>query len=133
MVALVLGFSVKINYLLIDQGIIVKERKVQSENIINYPKMSGYWDLPFIYINGNWSYTAGNYTWCSGDGSWQNPYVIENVTIDASSSPTGSGILIENSKQNYFIIRNCTIFNAGTGIKLENSTNGRLTENNCFF
>ena len=136
MVALVLGFSVKIDYLLIDQGNIVKERELQYESIISYPKMSSYWDLPFIHIDGNWSATASTYAWCSGDGSWGNPYTIENVTIDASGSPTGSGIIIENSKREYFLIRNCSVSNAGTdpfnaGIKLENTRNGTLVSNNC--
>ena len=74
--------------------------------------------------------------WCSGDGSWGNPYIIENVTIDASSSPTGSGIFINNSKNEYFRIENCTIFNVGAGqtnaaIKLDHTENGTLFDNNC--
>ena len=137
MITLVLGFSVNINYLLIDQGNIVKEREVKFENIISSPKCSGYYELPFIHIDGNWSYTVGNYSWCSGDGSWQNPYIIENVVINASNSPTGSGILINNSKEYYFCIKNCTVFNGGAGpydagIKLENSNNGTLSKNNLF-
>ncbi|MFW9948435.1 MAG: right-handed parallel beta-helix repeat-containing protein [Candidatus Odinarchaeota archaeon] len=108
----------------------------QNESILINPKLSGYWELNFIHIDENWSSTAGTYQWCNGDGSWNNPYTIENVTIDASSSPTGSGIFINNSKNEYFIIRNCTVHNAqsGTydaGIKLENTNNGSLILNNC--
>ncbi|GAH12473.1 unnamed protein product, partial [marine sediment metagenome] len=65
-----------------------------------------------------------------------NPYIIENVTIDATSSLTGSGFLIENSKNDYFIIRNCNVTNAGNtvddaGIKLKHTNNGTLINNNC--
>jgi parallel beta-helix repeat protein len=91
----------------------------------------------FIHIDGsnpnNWTWTAGNYSWCYFDNGY---YIIENVTIDASSSPTGSGIYIENSTNVYFIIRNCTIFNADnsffdSGIWLENTNNGTIIDNNC--
>ena len=99
-------------------------------------KISGYWSTNFIHVDGNWSETAFVYDWCSGDGSWGNPYTIENVTIDASTSPTGSGIFIYNSKNEYFIIRKCKIYNAGSetddaGIRLENSNNGSILGNNC--
>lgn len=100
-------------------------------------KKSGYWMLNFIHIDGNWSETAALPAgWCNGDGSWQNPFLIENITIDAISSLTGSGIFINNSKNEYFIIRNCTIYNAGSmsddaGIKLQNTNNGTLINNNC--
>jgi len=99
-------------------------------------KQAGYWNnFSFIHIDGNWS-TAAGYAWCSGDGSWGNPYTIENITIDATSSVTRSGIYIINSKNDYFIIRNCTVYNSGSvgidaGIKLENTNNGMLTNNNC--
>jgi parallel beta-helix repeat protein len=100
------------------------------------PVLSKYWDnFTFIHINGNWS-TAAGYEWCCGDGSWSNPYIIENITMNADSSPTGSGILIENSQNDYFVIRNCTVSNArfgnyDAGIKLENTCNGTLINNNC--
>ena len=96
-------------------------------------KKAGYWNLPFIHIDGNWSYTVGNYTWCSG--TWDNPYTIENVTIDASGSPLiyRNGIFIENSKYDFFIIRNCTVYhylpNMGNGIMMKNTNNGTLTNN----
>lgn len=100
-------------------------------------KKSNSWELTYIHINDNWSLTSLN-DWCNGDGSWSNPYVIENVTIDASSSPTGNGIFIENSKNVYFVIRNVTIFNAGidhedAAIKLRNTNNGNLFKNNCSY
>jgi len=92
-----------------------------------------------IHINGydpnsNWSW-ALDQDWCHlGDGSRSNPYIIENITIDAGGS--GSGILIENSINIYFKIKNCTVYNSGTedddaGIKLNNTNNGEINNNTC--
>ena len=107
-----------------------------TENELSIPKQSAGFLESFIHVDGNWSATVSTYAWCSGEGSWGNPYVIENVSIDASNSPTGSGILIENSKNDYFIIRNCTVYNAGSssydaGIRLQNTCNGTINDNNC--
>ena len=98
-------------------------------------KTSGFWsNFTYIHIKGNWT-VANETTWCKGSGTWNDPYIIENVIINATDSPTGTGILIEESYNDYFIIRNCTIFNAGNamydaGIKLENTNNGTLVKNN---
>ena len=109
----------------------------QKSNIVN-PKASGGYSETFIHIDGsianNWSWTAGNESWCYGEGTWENPYIIENVTVNCGG--TGSGILIENSDTDYFIIRNCTVYNSGSGlgsagINLDNTNNGVLTTNNC--
>ncbi|MFX1267286.1 MAG: NosD domain-containing protein [Promethearchaeota archaeon] len=103
-------------------------------------KASGYWILNEIYINDtetgvgakNWTWAASQ-DWCSGSGTWADPYIIENVTIDAEG--TGSGILIANSIK-YFIIRNCTTYNSqlsgnNAGIKLISTNNGTIRENYC--
>lgn len=108
-------------------------KEIRDEINLKSLKLSGAYIESFIHIDGNWSATT-SYDWCSGDGSWSNPYIIENVTIDASSSPTGSGIFINNSKNIYFIIRNCTVYNAPSGfydagIKLENTSNGTIINN----
>ncbi len=116
---------------------LVPENKFISDNNYSSLKQSDDWsNFTYIHITGlNWS-VAASYDWCNGDGSWSNPYVIENLTINASTSPTGSGIYIENSTNDYFVIRNVTIVNSGTtvydgGIKLDNSSNGTLILNNC--
>ena len=89
-----------------------------------------------IHINGNsgWASakTAGI---CTGDGTYSDPYVIEDLEIDAESS--GSCIVIENSDV-YFRIENCTFYDSGSspdhsGIFLQDITNGQLIENNCSF
>ncbi len=91
----------------------------------------------------NWSW-AQNQPWCTGNGTWDAPYIIENLTINAQNLT--SGIRIKNSNKP-FIIRNCTLLN-GTkkvdegesvagGLVLENATNGLLYNNtltkNVFF
>jgi len=105
-------------------------------------KQSGFWDLTEsqIFIDDsatgvgahNWTW-AETQPWCSGSGSWADPYVIENVTIDGKYS--GRCIEIMNSNT-YFIIRNCTIYNSstsasGAAIKLSSVDNGKLINNNC--
>ena len=105
-------------------------------------KQSGFWDLTGnpIYINDlatgvgahNWTW-AETQPWCSGSGSWADPYVIENVTIDGQGS--GNCIEIRNS-DDYFIVRNCSLYNSGSnfddaGIKLDNVDSGKIINNNC--
>jgi len=96
------------------------------------PKTSGFWVENFIHINRNWSITTSK-VWCSGSGTYEDPYIIENVIINRGGY--GNGILIENSSV-YFIIKNCTVYNSGTipdngaGILFENVTNGKITLSN---
>ncbi|MHA1191714.1 MAG: hypothetical protein ACTSP9_05395, partial [Promethearchaeota archaeon] len=73
-----------------------------AQTELSIPHQSAGYSESFIYIDGNWTETATTYDWCYGDGSWSTPYVIENVSINAISSPTGSGILINNSLDVYF-------------------------------
>jgi parallel beta-helix repeat protein len=103
-------------------------------------KSSTFWNLTGSPISiddsnpsNNWSYTASHYDWCSGSGSWIDPYIIENVTIDGQGS--GSCIEIKNSDV-YFIIRNCSLHNSSSftgkaGFKLYNVDNGKIINNNC--
>ena len=106
-------------------------------------KSSGYWVLNSIIIDdtggGDYAWiTAAAEDWCSGSGTWSNPYVIENVTFNANN--VGSALLIRNSDK-YFIIRNCTFHNSGSftgeyndaGLSLNNTKNGILIDNDCSF
>ncbi|TFF90707.1 MAG: hypothetical protein EU548_01620, partial [Promethearchaeota archaeon] len=113
-----------------------------NEQIINKkelkkPKSSDYWDNIYrIHIKyDNWS--ATDLPWIQNrTGTWDDPHVIENITI--SSNGIRDGILIEDSNQS-FIIRNCTILNCGDpamphsygAIKLKRSSNGTIMDNNC--
>ncbi|MFX1393399.1 MAG: nitrous oxide reductase family maturation protein NosD [Promethearchaeota archaeon] len=105
-------------------------------------KSAGFWTLsPFVIDeSGGGDYTweeAALQPWCNGAGTLADPYIIENVTVNGGGS--GNGIEIRNSNV-HFIIRNCTVYNAGdyfaifdgdAGIKLVNTDNGILTNNNC--
>ncbi|MEM4308139.1 MAG: NosD domain-containing protein [Thermoplasmata archaeon] len=88
-----------------------------------------------IHINGNGQFDAAHGV-IGGDGSQANPYIIENYEINANGG--SYGIWIENTTA-YFIVRNCTVYNAtaylsepeGAGIALNNVTNGKLEYNIC--
>ena len=83
-----------------------------------------------IHINGNsgWA-NAKTMGICTGSGTYSNPYVIENLEIDGKGS--SYSILIENSNV-YFRIENCTVYNSWEVIKLSNSTNGILIDNDFY-
>ena len=107
---------------------------------INTPKDSGFWDLNNITIDDDggtygalkWDQAVAE-DWCYKQNGL---YIIENVTINAGG--TGDGILIRDSTVP-FIIRNCTVYNAEgggsggiyAGIKLYQTSNGTITNNNC--
>ncbi len=109
-------------------------------NDVKSPISSGSWILNSIHIddsgasgNGTWAGWAQGKPWCTGLGTKNDPYIIQNVTIDGENKT--DCILIKNSIK-YFIIRNCTLFNARnsddySGIRLDNVDNGRIIDNNC--
>jgi len=83
-----------------------------------------------IHIDGNW-YAAKTAGICLGSGSYDDPYIIKDLEINAGGS--GSCILIENTDE-YFIIANCLCYfsgNANAGITLNNVHNGTLINNDC--
>ncbi len=97
-------------------------------------KSTRYWDLTgsSIIINGDseWAYIAAYNDWCSGSGTLNDPYIIENVIID-DNYENDNCIYISNSKV-YFIIRNSTFLKANySGIRLENVLNSQLINNNA--
>ena len=102
---------------------------------INNLKSSGNWELSPIYINDNdpnynWSKTATENDWCRGNGTLNDPYIIENSTINGQY--TYSCLAIEFSNA-YFVIRNCTFFNSGEskgGIYFNYVENGIIDNNN---
>ncbi len=101
-------------------------------------KHQGYWELSPIVIDDSGS---GDYTWveavlqlwCNGFGTWNDPYIIENVTINGQGS--NNCIEVKNSNV-FFIIKNCTLYNSGVnlhdaGIYLYLTNNGQIINNNC--
>ncbi|HUW89437.1 MAG TPA: right-handed parallel beta-helix repeat-containing protein, partial [Candidatus Nanopelagicaceae bacterium] len=111
-----------------------------NEDKNNLPKSSGFWIMGPLHIDdtGGSGYTwaqAVLLDWCSGNGSLLNPYLLENITIDANW--LDNGILIEHSNNKHFTIRNCTVMNSGTqsdanaGIELMYTSNGTIEDNIC--
>jgi parallel beta-helix repeat protein len=103
-----------------------------SINLIESPKASGFWSVPWIYVLDNWSLTNQTYPWCSGSGTYSDPYIIENVTT-TSNIQGGHCIMIQNS-EDYFTIRNCTLSTTAAlptryGIALINVQNGTIIDN----
>ncbi|MEM4307985.1 MAG: NosD domain-containing protein [Thermoplasmata archaeon] len=90
-----------------------------------------------IHINGNADFAAKATaeSW-PGDGTQNNPYIIDGYEINANGG--SYGIWIENTDV-YFVIRNCNITNAsnsgsapyGSGIALNNVQNGTIENNTC--
>ena len=106
-----------------------------NEENPNQIEQSGFWNLigTTISIDNNWTAVNATSDWCTGEGTETEPFIIENVTIDAQDS--GSCIEIQNSNV-YFIIQNCSLYNAGpthpdAGITLKNVTNGKIINNYC--
>ncbi|MFX1275612.1 MAG: NosD domain-containing protein, partial [Promethearchaeota archaeon] len=125
-------FIVFVSQINLDTTKQVDTKEYNNEIEIIFPKNSASFIENFIHVDNNWSYTDTNETWCYKVG---NTYIIENVTIDANGA--SFGILINNSNNVKFIIRNCSVSNSGAGllkggIIIENSINGTLKNNTCF-
>jgi parallel beta-helix repeat protein len=112
-----------------------------TQNNVYEPHLrkAGYWDLTGspIFIDDsnpsrNWDWFESQVWYGGGDGSAGNPYIIENIRIDGQN--LDSCIAIKDSTA-YFIIRNCTLINAGTtgetaaGICFINVDNGKIMNN----
>jgi parallel beta-helix repeat protein len=105
---------------------------VASIQVSAMPTVSTYASGP-IRIRADDQFTGANGV-VGGAGTQSNPYIIEGWTIDASASDTNlwpyitAGISIDHTSK-YFVIRNCTIKNAGeygVGISLGFLSNGRV-------
>ena len=105
------------------------------------PKVSAFGTIAPIWITDDgsgasetWAEVAAN-PWCIGNGSINNPYTIENITINGGG--VDNCIRIEDTND-HFIIRNCTlvysgdILTANAGISLYNVGNGTI-DNNKFY
>ncbi len=68
--------------------------------------------------------------WVNGSGTFEDPYRLENLTIDGRGSPYG--IRIQDS-QAYFRVWNCSFVPAyGTiGLDIYDVHNGTISQNNC--
>lgn len=103
-----IGFMI-ISPLLLNQFLVISQNNslnIQTQMVNTNPKSSS--NHTPIFINGNdWS----SCDVVTGNGTFNDPYVIANLTIDAGGL---DGIQIINS-QAYAIIKNCTILNGKNG------------------
>ena len=81
--------------------------------------------------NYNWSKTASENSWCTGSGTYSDPYIIENLYINAQGF--GGMILVKNSNK-FFIIRNNWFNYSGSeefdlAVLLQFTENGLIDEN----
>ena len=141
----------------------ISVRSDVSDVIANNPlKISEIQDIPFrIVIDNNWSDTRDAYDWCYGLGTEQEPYIIENISLDLHNIQkyyakpyleirnTNESFIISNSIfSNMMIphygiflynvsngkIDNCQFLDTdGTGIKVENSENIIISDNLIYY
>lgn len=106
-------------------------------------QLPNYWYPGSIFIDDeapydggsmNWS-TAVSRPWCSGSGTYSDPYVIQNCRIDGQGT-NPYNIYIKNSDA-YFRIQNCTLLNTtsgglNSGIIMEDVSNGTIYNNTIY-
>jgi parallel beta-helix repeat protein len=119
---------INLTFLTLDKNNIVIKDNTLSE--INDLKLSGVSGKINIVGQQGWIdfKDDGN---CTGSGTYYDPYVIKDLIIDGHGS--GAGIKINLSRNYFFRIENCTIFNCWYGIELISTDNGTLYQNDCSF
>ena len=86
----------------------------------------------------NWSKTAIENDWCSGSGTFKDPYIIKDIIVDGEYSKQCIKIL---NSEVYFKIQNCTVTRGGDipnningkGIGLHHVKNGNISKNLIHF
>jgi len=105
----------------------------QVENQVKKPRTSAEWILtsPIQIIdtdpNHNWTKTATDNDWCSGSGTYNDPFVINNVSINTNSEYS----IAISSSDVFFKIINCNLSNSEYGIRLNKANNGTIED--CYF
>ncbi|MFX0030094.1 MAG: NosD domain-containing protein, partial [Candidatus Hermodarchaeota archaeon] len=106
--------------------------ETEVDDFNDHLKKSGYWLIDHIEIDANnplltWEVINQTYEWCTGKGTIDDPFIIENVSVNAINYNTG--ISISGSKGIYFIIKNNKISNSSVGIKFDTSDDGAIINN----
>ncbi len=103
-----------------------EQNNINDEPEINVKNILKPADLP-IYLEGNTLFAiVADY----GAGTKDQPWVIENKTIDGSGNPFCLGLV---NTTDYVIVRNCTFFNTnGYGIYFWNVTNAEITNTTVY-
>jgi parallel beta-helix repeat protein len=110
-----------------DKSLIISNDNVEIKNSALIPV------APIIIDNDdpllNWSVWRDNSIWCSGNGTINDPFVIENIEINGQNRSTC--LEIRNSYV-YFEIRECRFLNSsvgGYGILIDRIENGLIYDN----
>ncbi|MFX0144812.1 MAG: ABC transporter substrate-binding protein [Candidatus Hodarchaeota archaeon] len=90
---------------------------------------------PFVIDNmgyGDYTWTeAASQSWCTGSGTPEDPYVIEDIAIDGENSESCIVIRFSNA---HFIIKDCELYNSpveSPSLMLYNVNNGKIINNDC--
>jgi len=104
-----------------------KEQEIQN-NHFRITDVKSIDIIEFITISNDQNFTDYGF---SGIGTAENPYIIENYTIEAYDYH--NGIAVRDTTK-HFVIRNCTVRAFWSGIFLVNVTNNTATiiNNTCF-
>ena len=128
-IKLVISFII---FILLFQFLIVQDlQSTHATIILNI----NYIEHDPIIINGDAEFEdiAQEEGW-SGDGSFQNPFIIENLQIEGELignqivQDVEALIILRNTNHN-FIIRNCHLSNGMNGILIDSSVNGEILSN----
>jgi parallel beta-helix repeat protein len=83
----------------------------------------------------NWNTTCSSNPWCTGKGTSEDPYIIQNIIISSANSDS---IIVSNSDV-FFMIANCIVQTSmgggmrfGSGIVFDNVTNGIIISSEIF-
>jgi len=103
------------------------------------PQISSLIEIPHtITIDKNWTETVAMYDWCTGNGTKEDPYIIEGISINSNFSGPCLSILdsaeffiIRNSSFSYGAHKRFTGRNSNAGIYMEKAENGVI--DNCTF
>jgi hypothetical protein len=73
--------------------------------------------------NGSWEEIKSTYSWCTGNGSKMNPYIIREVYIINKGS---KGFISINNSNAYFELEGCKIYNNSDGNLLKGGMYSRM-------
>jgi parallel beta-helix repeat protein len=129
---LIVGFSLYLNLSFINNTNI--KMYSNNQNLANLESSGTYENITIDALDwNNWTW-AESQEWCSGLGTFLDPYVIQGHTLGVDT--IHDGIKVSNSDDVYFTIRDCTVFWDGfiatgmeTGISITNSSKGTIMNN----
>ncbi|MCG2827483.1 MAG: right-handed parallel beta-helix repeat-containing protein [Thermoplasmatales archaeon] len=121
-----LGIALVLSGVIVFVGIGKASNEVNEINEVSVSSAKTLTSRAPIYIDGNAGFTKPDPVNGGGTGTVNDPYIIENYTISAS---TAHGIFIDNTDV-YFIIRNCVIHDGKSndrhGIYFYSVANGKI-------